>query len=115
MTITKLQETFENMSKLNPADYVKLQHDGHTIITYWGNCTRTPAGKINWEKSLRKKIEICRDGVVKTFKILEYIKHPTPTAHDGKIRVLDMKTKQEYLVWSRDFKQGDIAKLFKNR
>ena len=111
MEITNV--SMETLTTEYPNEVITLSHDGHTIITDWRNCRRTPAGRIDWKKSLNKDIPICRDGVVRVFEIIEYIEKPSDTAHDAKIKVRNKDTKEEFPVWSRDFKQGDIAKLFK--
>lgn len=101
------------MTTENPNTFKTLTHDGHTTITDWSNCRRTASGRIVWEQSLKKEINICRDGEVRVFEIIEYIKKPSTTAHDSKVRVKNIETGDEFTLWSRDFKQGDIARLFK--
>lgn len=110
--LKKYGNIYEIMAEKKPETFIKLEHDGHTIITNWSRCVMTPMGRIDWQKSIDKQIDICRDGSVRLFKIVEYIKNPTPTAHDAKLRVVNIVTNEEFVVWSRDFKQGDIKKLF---
>ena len=104
---------FEAKSIKYPKTYVKLVHDGHTIITDWKKCRKSSSGRIEWKKSIRKPVAICRDGIVKQFVIVGYTKKPSSKAHDTKLLVQDKKTKKIYKIWARDFKQGDVGKLFK--
>ena len=100
------------MARKHPGSCTIQNHDGHIIITHWGGCIRTRKGRINWKKSIGQIVLVCRDGVSKRFKIIKYIDQPSPTAHDAKIKIKDLKTRRTYEVWTRDFKQGDIGQLF---
>ena len=106
-------EFFEKMTTEYPFDYKKLSHDGHTIYTDYSQCRKHYKMRIDWKRSVNRTVTICYDGKVKKFKITEYIEKPSPKAHDAKIKVQDTKSKNEYTLWSRDFKQGDFAGLFK--
>lgn len=88
-------------------------HDNHTIITDWSNCRTTESNRIDRKKSIGKVISINYDDKCADFILMEYIQKPSETAHDAKLKVFNTSNKKEYLIWSRDFKQGDICKLFK--
>ncbi len=90
----------------------KIKNGIHEIITDYSECVLKGTGRIDWGKSVSKKITITRDGITKNFELIEYIKKPSEKAHDGKVRLKDKATSEEYVLWSRDLKQGDIAKLF---
>lgn len=87
----------------------------HEITTVYPDSIIVGESRINWKVAVSKTLTVTRDGVTKEFEVMEYIAKPSATAHDGKVRIKDKSTSEEYVLWSRDLKQGDIAKLFKKK
>lgn len=104
---------FSDLAATNPDKCKEAINTKHTTYIDTSDCVHLGQGRINWTKSISKTIAIYRDAEVRTFEIVDYTSRPSDTAHDGKVILKDKENNKQYSVWSRDLKQGDIAKLFK--
>lgn len=110
----KSYKFFVKRALSNPENCITIENNKHITYIDWSDCTPSVLGRIYWKKCINKTVDICRDGDVRSFKIISYIERPSDTAaHDAKVVVRDKETNEEFTLWTRDFKQGDVGKLFK--